>query len=152
MNIEKQVCTLEQAKKLKLLGVNSKCMLGFIEIPSNGLSVHAYWKDDKYALINADIVMFCGNGEERWYAPNVAELGVMLEMDDDKHFLDYNYNNHGGSFQCYLNKRDQRKGDGFKNITIEEGDTEAECRAEMLIYLLENKITKLVEVNERLAA
>jgi hypothetical protein len=78
MKIENQVCTLEQAKRLKELGVNTKCAFGFIEIPANGLGVYAYWHDEKYALINADIIMYLGNGEGKWYAPTVTELGAMF--------------------------------------------------------------------------
>lgn len=149
MKIENQVCTLEQAKKLKELGVSGKCVFGYIKIPPNGLPVHHYWKDEKYALINADIVMFVGNGEERWYAPTVAELGVMLPeycsswkngmYGDNQHPM-YRY-----KWLCdiYDDGEVSTQPLGF-------GDSEAESRAKLLIYLLENHLTTPEEVNQRL--
>lgn len=138
MTIEKQCCTLQQAKRLKELGVNVRCVFGYIEIPENGLSVHWYWRDDKYALINANIVMYVGNGDQRWYAPTVAELGEMLPDDTRT----YRYDDRWSAYAPI---------EGILQLfTFAEDKTEAQCRAALLIHLIENNIVSVKEINKRL--
>ncbi len=147
MKIENQVCSLEQAKKLK--EVLGEVYGLFVYMENKAL------ESDSKIMLSTQTESFkqmggiAGSAFIKYYpAFTVAELGVMLEMDDDKHFLEYHYNNHVGVYECVLSKRDERHSTGFAEINQEEGDTEAECRAEMLIYLLENKLTTPEEVNQ----
>lgn len=140
MKIEDQVCTLEQGKKLVELGVN----------PLHACLVWVGMGDSyKVALLG----LLEDDGDSRVYfsAPafTVAELDEALIIGDDDHFVQSGYNEHLGCYDSMLTKRDDSEF-GFKTIQDEEGDSGAEARAEMLIYLLENKIVTSEEVNARL--
>lgn len=133
MKLENQVCTLEQAKKLKELGV-----VGETEYYFRGDKIWHFnevtdWTNQEqlYELIES--------GDE---ADNivpvftVAELGVMLPRETYT-FLPRNDIN----WECLNNDY---------GLTIRTYETEAEARAEMLIYLLESGLTTAKEVNQRL--
>ena len=140
MELQKQVCTLQQAQRLKELGVKQVSHFGYIEIPDNGTGgVKAWWQDSKYALINTDIILYVGNGSRAWSAFTVAELGVMLPVcfnsgsTAEKGFVEF-------IAICY--------GDGggaYKQLA-----TEAEARAALLIHLIETGKVTPEEVNQRL--
>lgn len=142
MKIEDQVCTLKQAKKLKILKVTQD---SYFQWKCNDVQVCVVQKE-MTDMIDRSLPLLNKN----YAAYTLSELGVMLELDDDKHLFDYFYNGHAGCYEVVLNKRDERKTAGIKLINREEGETEAEARADMLIYLLENKLTTAEEVNKRL--
>lgn len=137
MKIENQCCTLEQAKKLKELGVKQDAIWfwlypakeGIIST-SNGLYYHLHAKE-----------IFSDNegnefDSEMSAAYTVAELGVMLPTAYDTMRVDdgwRGYDDNNKDYPCNLI---------FK--------TEAECRAALLIALLENEDTTPQEVNQRL--
>ena len=76
-------------------------------------------------------------GSEYYCAFTVAELGEMLP--DICHTMKAN-----NSWACFYR-------DTIKNkYKIELGPTEAEARAAMLIYLLENSLVTPAEINQRL--
>ena len=122
MKLENQVVSLEYAKKLKEFGVKQESLF--------------YWSlgDDRntYEVKYQSYVSEVNEAPVGYYSAfTVAELGEMLPA---------------GALGVYLNI--------FKNVdkgwlvgyglekTI-EADTEADARAKMLIYLLENKIITL---------
>lgn len=160
MKLENQVCSLEQAKKLKQLGVAQEGHFMWYEVsdgedegdfekegvewhPVLTQSNHAKGEDSAVGSIDSDLLTsdgeFCGH-KPPVRAFTVAELGEMFIINDDEHFCDSSYNNHLGVWMALLTARDEEEKSEFKVIYSTEGDTEAECRAEMLIYLLENKI------------
>lgn len=109
MELEKQVCSLELAKKLKELGVKQESLF--------------WWN------ISDGIVI----GEQYRRPPSisaftVAELGEMLPGN-------FNTIRRGdGSWLAY-------DGNAADNVNHQEiSDTEADARAKMLIYLLENNL------------
>lgn len=129
MKLEQQVCSLELAKRLNKLGVEQESQF--------------YWQ------------RFNSMGKQKWAVSNttnshcvsaftVAELGEMLPV-----YEDYGSpvtsklcsERDGFSFHCgYL---DNDHGAGEVRRTIEffgKAATEADARAKMLIYLLENKL------------
>lgn len=124
MELIKQVCSLESAKRLKELGVKQKSLFWWSEY-HNGQQI--LWEDEKKQQeperFNLD-----------WYSAfTVAELGEMLPED------------------CASGKATLGKDCGFGNFTCIKflerknvfAETEAEARAKMLIYLLENKLIKI---------
>ena len=126
MKLEQQVCTLEQAKKLKELGVEQKVLY--------------QWKvnDVQTVVIDTPMAMWIERyvppvGNAFYAAFTVAELWVMLPPM----FRTYHERNKG-MWYCK-----------YKGHRTEDFKTEAEARAAMLIYLLENSLTTPEEVNQR---
>lgn len=128
MKRENQVCTLDQAKKLKELGISQDSLCWYVHhIETELVVAFGYsWTDDPgYECY-----------PEKWAAFNVAELGAMLSsknMFPQKGWEDQYWYDH-------INGQHQK----FK--------TEAETRAALLIDLLERKVIKVASVNKRLQA
>jgi hypothetical protein len=123
MKLEQQVCSLDLAKRLKELGVKQSSFL--------------YWfkyTEDRDCFLNVGLPTGAYNGSvhdhhaenwrdgEIWSAFTVAELGEMLSptMVEGKRFW-------------FSDTREARSNATFMI-------NEANSRAEMLIYLLENKL------------
>lgn len=117
MKLEDQCCTLQQAKRLKELGIEqiSYFVWGERGVITEGWSIEGY--------------------EDIFYsAYNVAELGIMLPPGyDTMKITDNGWAAYDPDGECVLTH--------YK--------TEAECRAAMLINLLETAIT-IEECNKRL--
>lgn len=114
MKLEKQVVSLELAKRLKELGVNQESLFHWEAEQAND----SYgWN---YILTQKQIA-----GGYYYSAFTVAELGEILGEDIPKIFQ--NVNRKWVLFNPYT---------GANLIH----DTEADARAQMLIYLLENKL------------
>ena len=132
MKLEDQVCTKEQAKKLKELGVEQK-----------GLFVHINAKYSSSNILLLENIHSMDLEEERFSAFTVAELGVMITSDK---IIDWpvgvGYDNK--DWHLFYTKNKYRD--------IDKSKHEAYIRAAMLIYLLENNYTTSEEVNKRLYA
>ena len=119
MKLENQVCSLELAKKLKELGGKQESLF--------------YWHldgDDEWELVMEkdvfpQVLDFC------YPAFTVAELGEMLPEEIHTFKL-------SDEFCCESNQPDYFP-KGKSNLFF-TADTEANARAKMLIYLLENKL------------
>lgn len=122
MELEKQVVSLDLSKKLKELGVKQESLFWWNR-PTKKLA----YADKKSILMNVW-------AETAWYSAfTVAELGEMLP----KEYI----SGKAGSvltlpFYCKEVRQEQVK-------EIMRADTEADARAKMLIYLLENKLIQL---------
>ena len=130
MKIENQVVTIEQAKKLKELGVTAEPLFWYvIDIdPITPLDIIQKWQHSNFDQC------------EKYPAYTVAELGVMMPSET--------FTQRTGSEDSeYDNWEWVDDGNGNANGLYE---TEAEARASMLIYLLENNLTTPEEVNQRL--
>lgn len=112
MKLEQQVVSLELAKRLKELGVKQESLFYWQGADKNGYIIN-FEKD----LFEYDC--------EKYSAFTVAELGKMLPED----YLSYRID---GDWRC--------SEFGDDHITIEK--KEADARAKMLIYLLENNLLK----------
>lgn len=134
MRLEKQVCSLELAKKLKELGVKQNShfiydsVWGAVEISS--------WEirhTSKYAQPKP---------EETFSAFTVAELGEMLPLVIKEYYelsIRHVYYQEKGWAIQYVDDEDSI----FSINEIQawfESDTEADARAKMLIYLIENNL------------
>lgn len=125
MKLEQQVVSLELAQKLKELGVKQESLFSWLKL--NDLHVQD-WYDCRitdYCIVNEypldDIIS----------AFTVAELGEMLP----KHYSTLRRVIEGGKeiYICWNTDESD-----YTNSTF--ADTEADARAKMLIYLLENKL------------
>lgn len=120
MKIEKQVCTLEQAKELAELQIEGFSLLYHI----------------------GGEVLNMGYGNDYYPAFSCAELGMMLLIEDDTHFTSTAYNEHLGEWQTFVTKRpEDEEVTDFDILYTGEGDTEAESKADALIWMLNNGIT-----------
>lgn len=120
MNIESQVCSLESAKRLKELGVKQPSL--FIHLIGGPL----YFEE---------CLPLMGDG---WYqAYTVAELGNLLPNQINNKFLTSHRCSRDGWWVFYANKNDKDE-----DINATWDLNEANARAKMLIYLIENKFVK----------
>lgn len=130
MKLENQVCNEYRADRLKELG-----------IVQEALFYHTH--SEKWGVMPKKSIDFSGHPSAAF---TVAELGIMLP--DDLSVPGINY-----SFYHRHNWKGESVGyTAFGQDPIEQGwyHTEAEARAAMLIYLLENNIITASEVNARL--
>jgi len=117
MTIEQQVPSLELCKRLKELGY-----------PQNSLF---YWVIEELHQEFAIVVYRCGCEKglitsKSYSAPTVAELGEMLPPKQP-------------NFPIKFDKWRTIMG----NFEVISADTEADARAKVMIYLLENKLINL---------
>jgi hypothetical protein len=113
MELKDQVCSLELAKKLKELGVKQESICQWIQLGRN----NQWFIDDGCRS---------GRKEDGYSAFTVAELGEILKEN-----ITFSSNVGSGTKKWYV--VDSRS----KTV---EADTEADARAKMLIYLIENKL------------
>lgn len=137
MKLEDQVITKYQSKKLKELGINAEALWYWV-YPINDQVISS-----QYGVCHKDWAMqIIQENEGDWTdlemasAYSVSELGVLLPSGyDTMHCSEKGwrgYDHDGNDFQ------------------IETFRTEAECRAEMLIHLLQRNIVTAEECNKRL--
>ena len=120
MELEKQVVSLELARKLKTLGVKQ-----------DSHHVHYFNENLKYFIILPNLG--CDKSIETKYcsAFTVAELGEMLPSNDT------NYSKDGNMWSCVYGKPMPE----HIHATFEE--IFADAMAKMLIYLIENKYVEV---------
>lgn len=134
MKLEDQVCTVPQAARLKALGISQKAL--FYHHPLFGGPAFG----ERVITTPGSLTMVCNDKEFAFAAFTVAELGIMLPpgydtMRTTDHPVDI--------WRGY----DKEGKDVFKGL---KGITEADVRAQMVIYLLENEDITAKEVNGRL--
>lgn len=153
MEVSKQVCSLEQAKKLKELGVTQLSVFHHYQenTPKNpNMSLYGYKQE------NMPIMMSFGQPSRlstsnvffECSAFTVSELGIMLPE------ATYSFLGCNSKMWCIRTPIDEENNTPFweggdNGDSVHRFSTEAESRAAMLIYLLENRLTPK-EVNQRL--
>jgi hypothetical protein len=156
MQLEKQVVSLELARKLKELGIKQESLFWWIE--SSGVSsvVHPLYMNALY-YVNAQIFEICGIKNIRDYkahstiyaAFTATELGEMLPKafkTDKENFYKTNYTLQYNLFGQpeYFHLGSPQTDTEDSNITIRAlgsaEDSEPDARAKMLIYLIENNL------------
>ena len=124
MKLEKQVVSLELAKKLKELGV-----------PQTAHFEWQKWKTEGSRKIEWEVHEGYGDFTEDWYSAfTVAELGEMLQTDQGLLIpvpVDGRWN------------APSPKNGQVVNLGRRVNITEADARAKMLIYLIENNLIKV---------
>ena len=163
MKLQYQVCSLEQAKKLKELGVKQKSTWyhqfdqhnasapQYLSLFHHGQGEEEFWKAGMGAYSDIDISDF----SEQYYAAfTVAELGVMLpngsqiggaQIVSGRSFHPYEFE---GPWFCEANHTIESD----KPVMLLFGSTEAQVRAAALIRLLESGKITPEEVNNRLTS
>lgn len=139
MKIEQQVCTLDQAKKLKELGVTQESEFYFRSENVWHFREVTDWPNQEQL---SDLIE---SGAEKgliFSAFTVAELGEMLPPGYDTMKLTGDY----PSENVWVGYDD--RGADFPDHN--EYKQEAECRAAMLIHLIENNLLKVEDINNRL--
>ncbi len=132
MKLENQVCSLDLAKKLKELGVKQESLLSWF---AHGLSTPEKPHHFVYWSTTGDCKNDAGFGYEECATFTVAELGEILPWQrvfeggvaKDLHCV-RGYK----TFQLY-----------YELPPTIFDDTEANARAKMIVYLLENKLITL---------
>ena len=142
MELEKQVCTLEQAKRLKELGVkqesnfyhNNGAVWYLYDVTDWGMQTQFYEDclNDARLPERDDIIS----------AFTVAELGEMLPYENEfnKSFFYSGYHSQLGKWECQHVGWKENAHHGRQLLHKEYGESEASARAAMLIYLLENNL------------
>lgn len=136
MNLEDQVTSLEISKKLKELGVKQESLYAYVLSEFGFIEGKSY--ENQYVLTCCQV----SSSPHKYSAFTVAELGEMLP---DKIKTDSGFES---DMECYI--KSQKKDNEYKiyidctpNITIFFDENEANCRAKMLIYLIENEYVKV---------
>lgn len=144
MKLQKQVCTLEQAKRLKELGIEQNYGFTYFSKISYQRVVHLVVQHPDHC---PSFGTFEETESDTGYfirAFTVAELGEMLP--------DYTQTQRG------FGTSGQKLGTGgeyWESLSEEYSErftatTEAETRAAMLIHLIENNLVDVKDVNEQL--
>lgn len=131
MDLKKQVCSLELAKKLKELGVEQQSLhyWGTSDEGGKGLGD---CENGWVLSIEIEGTKFLQQITNTYAAFTVAELGAMLKEEND--YLPY-WN--GVAWEYRINTVEEEVGKKY-----ESAETEADARAKMLVYLLENGLMK----------
>jgi hypothetical protein len=129
--IEEQLCSLEQAKKLVKLGLRTPTIFYYtVDITSKRRRIR--YGHDLQAVNTSDFNEVC----YKFYpAYTVAELGVLLPSDI---FVDG---------YCVFEMEQLGKHEPHWLWRGEEYNTEAQARAEALIWLIENDYLKAEDLN-----
>lgn len=155
MNLEKQVCSLELAKKLKELGVKQQSLVYWLNIQH---CVHTKVKKNEYGMDEAeldengnviiekiDYRIELGSAyawdikeKDTWSAFTVAELGEILPtkiiIKGKDFFISMDCEKQVFYQEFHCNE------DELYPPDINDNDNEANARAKMLIHLIENKL------------
>lgn len=137
MKLEDQVCSLEQAKKLKELGVSQESLFWWLELyqgPEDNFNPRYFLNSGKHKDIEIQFSAF-----------TVAELGEMLPVKVENVYQEI-ITTHTGSGEWKCAVRNVISGDWPQKYQI-DADTEADARAKMLIYLLENNLVDITDPN-----
>ena len=160
MRAEEQVCTVNQSKQLYELGLRLPSMCWWRnDYPDNPLSYPDKWRlifADDYPLTGEQIAVKYEKGFHLLPAFTVAELGMMLPkiitLDNEHHCLDLFWVIHS----AYTKNREEAFKVGYfhySDINRQYGASvehinEANCRAQMVIYLLEHELVSSDKLNE----
>lgn len=140
MKLEQQVCSLELAQKLKELGVKQESYFAWNKFGSGE-------KGDDFEWSIKPVSEYRLASDRNCSAFTVAELGEMLPKEVNIPFKNGKPRAQNNVLKSYfgIGRTPQviyAKTQGNEYIHIKE-DTEADARAQMLIYLLENKLITL---------
>ncbi len=143
MELEKQVVNLELSKRLKKLGVKQNSLFYWCEWTMDRITLEYVENPD-------DFVAITGGSMDRFSAFTVAELGEMLPRSFDYEVSEFGVRDlifssgrtiieNNGWYVMYNDPHPSNK----IPVYAQHADTEANARAKMLIYLLENKLITL---------
>ena len=128
MKLENQVCSLELAKKLKELGVKHEALFYY----SKPYKIHVY-----SVFRNVQTYSLAAHTDSPPIAAfTVAELGEMLPPITGRGYISTTrFKDKDWHCEFLVSTMNTQK--------LEVGDTEADARARMLVYIIENKLIEL---------
>ncbi len=144
MKVEDQVCTIEQAKRFVELGIRLQTYFQW-EVPDNADRSES----ETCALSITSSAM--KKNINTYPAPSAAELGELLpavvSLEEEDLFIQGSLGNRRGEFHYiwFQSSLDNVEWELFPAI---EKDTEAEARAEALIWLIENEFVKIEDLEK----
>jgi len=143
MKLEDQVCNLELAQKLKELGVKQESYYFWAE----RVSGTGHPSDPSIHTVEFNLMTGHPYGvfPERYSAFTVAELGEMLPVDTT---MEISFNHNTKTRKYIVSLPTDVGWEGSPTYDNFEADTEANARAEMLVYLIENKLIQLAPKQE----
>lgn len=134
--LEKQVCALQYAERLRELGVKQDSYFNYYKDNENEIHIFSKTENGSYnEYVGCTYVIFS--------AFTVAELGEMLPKEINiktkkgKSISSFQINARGGYWQAVY----------FGAIQT-AADTEADARSQMLIHLIENGLVKVEDINK----
>jgi hypothetical protein len=131
MKMEQQVCSLELAKRLKELGITTHSEFWWIKEKHHDTTCLTWYADNEYI----DVIDYFRYESMDVYdifpAFTVAELGEMLPRYCEL------------TFRNRADDRKQIRWNCDNQFNETEEATEADARAKLLIYLIENKLITL---------
>lgn len=143
MELKDQVCTMEQGKRLKELGVTAESLWKWL-FPAKPEMISTTYGVYHYEQAKDIIEGNEGNEFDHTDAPayTSSELGEMLPSESGIICWAVHYNDHLGVWNCEIRDLVKWEGGGtIPPIAYEsEGDTMAECMADALIHCLEMKL------------
>lgn len=162
MKLEQQVCTLDQAKRLKELGVIQNSLWHWI-YPEKETVLSSMQGIYHRSLVVEMLSDANEDGEDNQFphlnasAFTVSELGVMLP----RYYPSWRFLEEGGQNELWIAtiigqpqgfERDKEDVYDIRTVAAFDryGKTQAEALANLLISLLETKTIKAEEVNKRL--
>lgn len=128
MKIEEQVVSLKLAKQLKELGVKQDSIYFWVDINDD---------DKPEAILFNNDELLSNEGANCYSAFTVAELGEMLPSIDVFTFKNSEQNGYLCLYKPFM--VDTK----MKAWHAEFGEIEADARAKMLIYCIENELIKI---------
>lgn len=135
MKLEQQVCSLELAQKLKELGVKQESLFYWTDYQSatfdKGEFIQKFWVAGFNDPLEED-------GATYYSAFTVAELGEMLpkELKIGEYIYDVEF--YWSDKEWFISYA--KYVDGIHREHEIYAETEADARAKMIVYLLENKL------------
>jgi hypothetical protein len=147
MNLESQVCSLDLAKRLKELGVKQESLF------YHCLNVKTFSEKD----IEPHLIAMVRSGSEYYSAFSVAELGFLLPnkiVIENNGIYRLKMNKYmfiwALTYKCTFSNIISSCDLYFPLILIKNilDKNEANCRARMLIYLIENGLVKAEDIND----
>ena len=146
MEISKQVVSLDLSKKLKELGVKQESLWYWVKYDETNENYKDYIVKDWFLLPDCGETSCNGEDwayikEETYSAFTVAELGEMLpyKIPTSEFYLTIGK----GKLEYFVYYVTQNNWQYYYNGISFHNKTEANARAKMLIYLLENKLMEI---------
>jgi hypothetical protein len=130
MKLENQVVSLELAKRLKELGVKQESLFWWVDY-TDGYSEPAWNLNSNHVGYKAHLSAY-----------TVAELGEMLPGDIGRDWWLDIWKSDDFWYVAYTEER-EGGGHDFLSDFLASSPTEADARAKMLIYLIENNLITL---------
>jgi hypothetical protein len=135
-SIKDIVCDLELSKKLKELGLKKKSVFCFYDL--NGTTDLEFYSPQ----------IDWAEGVEEYNAYTVAELGEMLPDEIDDYLLNLEFMQNGDFCYTYTEVDECLNSlNNFNFCNLTKDQKEANARAKLLIWIIENKHVDVEELN-----